>query len=142
MNNDTRSIAFLWGMVAADIYRIPTYGRDYEARQLAGTIRDEIERPNDVMSFFYSELVVYTSNLTFKWEEDAPPELTILESWWKELKADRLRPGAAYLMLTEQLAGNVWDEWQAGRERAQAIWKPKYLRGPDELTAEDKKDPN
>lgn len=144
----TRKQPFLYGMITGTFAAARTPMGDFQAEDLARTITKIVNRPaDDSFCELLAELIVYTQDCEFRWEDGAPEEWRSFEPFWRQVKSGDLE--SAVLHYVTQVDNSViagvknrsigW--YDAFIAAAKPYSPPKEWLAADKLTEAERKDP-
>src|SRR5512138_207610 len=156
----TRKILFLWDMVTGEFYDHRTYARDLEIAALSKRLKEATGEDGPFVEI-YAEMMIYTVNLEFQWQDGAPEHLRALEAFWKMVRQGKeevecwryYSKHVSNLVLlgeTRREAARVKAEgkrrefvdWQTALARALEIWIPETAwKLEEELAPHEAADP-
>lgn len=132
----------LYGMVTVEFMDYRNYERDLKADQMAAHLRMKLtNRADDLLIERYCELLVYTESFDFDWQGDVPVPYRAIEDWWLMVQAGKSDTDC-YLFYCSNVANPVTADYVNAMSDAHRIWRPVEARPVEELTDEERADPN
>lgn len=132
----------LYGMVIVEFQDYRNYERDLQADQMAALLRARLpNRTDDLLIERYCELVTYTEGMEFAWEGEVPEPYRAIEEWWGKVQRGESAQDC-YLFYCHSVANPVTSDYVNAMSDAHRIWRPPSARPVEELTDEERADPN
>lgn len=153
----TKAVSFFYDQITAEFAAQRTYDLDWQSEALAVELRTHREHERDLYIVQYADCVTYTQKLKFNWHQDIPAEYRQFEEFWKRVQrglpaVDCFDYFAAQISNHILMGSRGWiDEgnrigqtigWNDALVQAVRIWVPPETKPVEDLSDEERADPN